>query len=217
MTTQEQIDANRRNSQSSTGPSTPEGKAASRLNSLQHGLRAATLILPFERREDYDDLLASFLRTYDPTESDQYYLVEQMAVAQWKLARLERTENALRRDDPDGTQNFDRLERIGKQQSRMNRSFLRARQEIAKVRGARQIEAEKVRAAEEEERAANEPKIIKGLVWRDAEGNITDYKVEPCLKYPGQESVRFQHLDAATQEYWFPNDYQRLRTVKWSY
>src|ERR1700722_1044079 len=150
MTTQEQIDANRRNSQSSTGPSTPEGKAASRLNSLQHGLRAATLILPYERREDYDDLLAGLLRTYDPTESDQYYLVEQMAVAQWKLARLER---------------------IGKQQSRMNRSFLRARQEIAKVRGARQIEAEKVRAAEEEERAANEPKIIKGLVWRDAEGN----------------------------------------------
>jgi hypothetical protein len=60
MSTQEQIDANRRNSQSSTGPSTPEGKAASRLNSLQHGLRAATLILPYERREEVTPPLLYF-------------------------------------------------------------------------------------------------------------------------------------------------------------
>ena len=38
MSTQKQIEANRRNSQKSTGPKTEEGKAKSSLNHLSHGL-----------------------------------------------------------------------------------------------------------------------------------------------------------------------------------
>jgi hypothetical protein len=48
MASQQQIDANRRNSQKSTGPKTPEGRAAVRLNGVKHGLTASTLVLKGE-------------------------------------------------------------------------------------------------------------------------------------------------------------------------
>jgi hypothetical protein len=50
MLSQRQIDANRRNAQFSTGPRTPEGRAAVGLNALRHGLSAQTSVLPGETR-----------------------------------------------------------------------------------------------------------------------------------------------------------------------
>lgn len=46
LTSVKQIEANRRNALHSTGPTTPEGKQASRLNALKHGLRAKNVIIP---------------------------------------------------------------------------------------------------------------------------------------------------------------------------
>jgi hypothetical protein len=40
MATAQQIEANRRNAQQSTGPKTTRGKARARLNALKHGFRA---------------------------------------------------------------------------------------------------------------------------------------------------------------------------------
>ena len=56
MATIKQIEANRRNAQQSTGPKTPEGKAAVRLNALRHGLRARTVVLPGEQPEEFQQL-----------------------------------------------------------------------------------------------------------------------------------------------------------------
>ena len=58
MTTQAQIDANRRNAEKSTGPKTPHGKARSRRNALWHGVTAETLVLPDETAEMFDELLS---------------------------------------------------------------------------------------------------------------------------------------------------------------
>jgi hypothetical protein len=54
MATQAQFHANRRNAQASTGPRTPEGKAASSANATRHGLSAAFRVLPNENQEEFD-------------------------------------------------------------------------------------------------------------------------------------------------------------------
>ena len=48
MISEKQLDANRRNAQLSTGPQTPEGRAAVRHNALTHGLTAQYAVLPQE-------------------------------------------------------------------------------------------------------------------------------------------------------------------------
>ena len=53
MTTLTQIEANRRNAQSSTGPRTEAGKERSSRNAVRHGLTAETVIEPLEDAEDY--------------------------------------------------------------------------------------------------------------------------------------------------------------------
>jgi hypothetical protein len=42
MASEQQVQANRINAQSTTGPKTPEGRAAVRLNGIKHGLTAST-------------------------------------------------------------------------------------------------------------------------------------------------------------------------------
>ncbi len=60
MASPAQIAANRANAQRSTGPRTPEGKAASRLNALRHGLYAEGGMLRTQGRDPLDALSADF-------------------------------------------------------------------------------------------------------------------------------------------------------------
>ncbi len=45
MTSEGKAEANRSNAQKSTGPSSPEGKSAVRLNALRHGLLSEEVLL----------------------------------------------------------------------------------------------------------------------------------------------------------------------------
>ena len=56
MTSEKKAEANRRNALKSTGPKTPEGKAAVRLNALKHGLRSEEVLLPGEDGEALTEL-----------------------------------------------------------------------------------------------------------------------------------------------------------------
>jgi hypothetical protein len=61
--------ANRRNAQKSTGPRTPEGKDRSRLNALDHGCCAKTLILPGEEPEELERRQAAWSARFQPREA----------------------------------------------------------------------------------------------------------------------------------------------------
>jgi hypothetical protein len=98
MATHQQIHANRRNALRSTGPKTPAGKAVSSRNALKHGLRARAALLPGEDKHAFERLFKAFRAHYRPLDRLQEILVEQMAVAYWKLSRLARIESHLYQD-----------------------------------------------------------------------------------------------------------------------
>jgi len=66
MATAAQIAANCLNAQKSTGPRTPAGKAAIRFNALQHGLDAASILIPGEDPEEYDRVVDNYTNQFCP-------------------------------------------------------------------------------------------------------------------------------------------------------
>jgi hypothetical protein len=92
MSTQAQIDANRRNAQKSTGPKTQEGRAAVRLNGVKHGLTAETLILAGESAEDFQALLDAFEAEQQPETALEATIVRKAAICTWRLQRVYRAE-----------------------------------------------------------------------------------------------------------------------------
>src|ERR1039458_5144949 len=91
MATINQIRANRSNAKRSTGPQTSAGKAGVRFNALVHGLRAESAVIPGEDQSKFDQLLERLSAAWMPQDDMEKSLVEQIAVNQWKLARLERS------------------------------------------------------------------------------------------------------------------------------
>ena len=95
MATTAQIFANQENSKRSTGPRTPEGKAASSHNATADGFFAADPVLPSEDRNHFNALLEGYNSDFAPTTAHEEFLVSQMAGARWKLDRVERIEVAI--------------------------------------------------------------------------------------------------------------------------
>ena len=97
MATPAQIAANRANALKSTGPRTPEGKAASRFNAMKHTLDAESVILPGEDPAAYQALIDAYHRDWDPQTPNETFHVETMIRSDWTRARLRRVEASLQR------------------------------------------------------------------------------------------------------------------------
>jgi len=95
MPSAKQTAANRMNSQKSTGPRTPEGKAASRYNAVKHGIFATTQIMFDEKAEDLADLAAEYHEHHSPADPDARFLVDTLVINEWRLRRLRRVEAEL--------------------------------------------------------------------------------------------------------------------------
>ena len=85
--TKMQNEANRRNSQLSTGPRTPEGKDRSSRNALKHGLTARQIVLPSESAADFELLRDAIHAHLAPDGPIENLLVDQIVAAAWRLRR----------------------------------------------------------------------------------------------------------------------------------
>ncbi len=95
MTTRKQIEANRRNARSSTGPQTRPGKAASKLNAIKHGLRAAEVVVRGEDPAEFSRALENLIDEFQPQGPLEEQLVERIAACTWRLRRIYRVEAGI--------------------------------------------------------------------------------------------------------------------------
>jgi hypothetical protein len=92
MATVKQIEANRRNSQKSTGPATLAGRRVSSKNALKHGLTAGEVTLDKDEAKKFaafrDDLVADLA----PVGALEEELAQTIAICLWRLRRVYRLE-----------------------------------------------------------------------------------------------------------------------------
>ena len=85
----ERLEANRKNALKSTGPTTTEGKAASRLNSLKHGLLSRQVVIQeganMETREEFAHFKEALWQDLQPVGALEELLVEKIAIECWRL------------------------------------------------------------------------------------------------------------------------------------
>ena len=164
MSTQSQIDANRRNAQLSTGPQTAEGKQISSANALRHGLASAKVLLSHEDPAAFDELKNSLLDEYRPTSTVEHELVSLLANATWRLKRAQRVEDLYMEQilgeassdealaaliSSTNDQGFAKIERY---RAQAERAFYRALNEVRRAQDARR--KEEVAAAKKQMAAA---------------------------------------------------------------
>ncbi len=95
MSSSRRTRANRQNAQHSTGPVTPQGKAAVAQNARNHGLSGRFTLLAHENRGEFEALLNEYQNEFAPKSAHEKFLVEEMAQARWTLARARRIEGHL--------------------------------------------------------------------------------------------------------------------------
>jgi hypothetical protein len=92
MSTLRQIDANRRNAQKPTGPTSVTGKAVPFMNSLKSGIHGKSLPLPYENRADLEQLIDEYYQSFHPTSPEARSFVGHLIRREWTPRRLANAE-----------------------------------------------------------------------------------------------------------------------------
>ena len=191
MATKKQIAANRRNAKKCTGPKTPEGKAASSMNNLRHGLRARTVILEGEKPEEFDEILTGLQDQFQPQNPGERHLVDQAAIAQWKLVRAEAYESRSRDKDPSIEACSAMFCKMTLVTGRLERTYSRACKELERIKAVR----EKQREASEKQ--PEKPEKSEPSQKSDLPSAINLYWVDPRT---GERTLAAQTPGAAAPD-----------------
>jgi hypothetical protein len=111
------------------------------MNSLRHGLRARTVVLPGENREEFTQLCDDLEVEWHPQSRTEQFYVEQMAVSQWKLTRMEVCEVNLFKDTDNAKNQLPLLDRLWQAECRLERSYARAQRELERLQNSRRDQA----------------------------------------------------------------------------
>jgi len=89
MTTEKQIQTNRKNAKKSSGP---RDTSKSKYNALKHGILSKSIVIQTgEGKEDpkeFNRILNSLVADFDPQSTVEHMIVERLAVAYWRMRRV---------------------------------------------------------------------------------------------------------------------------------
>lgn len=86
-TSQKQIEANKLNSEKSTGPKTEEGKAVSKYNAMKHGLLSEQVLMKSENGDALLELEKKIRSELKPATEIEFLLVDKIVSNFWRLKR----------------------------------------------------------------------------------------------------------------------------------
>jgi len=88
MSSQAQIEANRQNSQASTGATTPAGQKKSSMNALRHGFTGQSVLVSAEEKSAYENHSIAYIEQYQPKTHEESDLIQQYADHRWTLQQI---------------------------------------------------------------------------------------------------------------------------------
>ena len=153
LISRKQHQANRENAQHSTGPVSPEGKAAVRFNAVTFGLRARNVVLFDEDQAAYQQLWDVLESEWQPQAPTEKILLERMVVAHWLLMRADNSEAWISTATVPGPKQSALFDRVSAQRARLERSFSTAMRELKQLQNERHARTHPAGA-----RAAREPR-----------------------------------------------------------
>jgi hypothetical protein len=137
MSTELQIQANRENAKSSSGPKSEAGKAVAALNNTRHGLAGAFRVLPTESQSDFDELLAVLREEHNPATFTETTLVEAMAQHHWLRRRALSLESSCYDPATGAIHDEKQLALYLRYQTTHERGFHKAMNDLLKLRAAK--------------------------------------------------------------------------------
>jgi hypothetical protein len=88
------VRSNRQNAARSTGPKTREGKEKSSRNAVKHGVFCSPTVLKGEDQAAFGRLREGLIAEHRPRTPTELFLVDRMALAMWRIDRVNQAEQA---------------------------------------------------------------------------------------------------------------------------
>src|SRR5262245_38120772 len=146
MTSEPQVEANRRNARKSTGPRTAAGKAVVALNGMKHGLLSRERLVKGEREADLMAFGKRLRIQLAPVGELELLLVDRVISTAWRLRRLIGVETMLydREAKPDHAFNNygrEKMSVLSRYEVTLERSLYKALHELQRLQATRDGQA----------------------------------------------------------------------------
>ena len=161
MSSQRQIEANRRNSQKSTGPTSATGKAASSMNAFKSGIHAKSLVLPTEKLADLEQLIEDYYHRHDPVSPEARFYLDEVIHCEWLLRRYRKAETQMWDYENENSFSIDRKNPLGKSAAIGSNHFSRLQYRVDATRRAYQRALKALKELKAEAAAAPAPVVAR--------------------------------------------------------
>jgi len=196
---QRKIEANRRNAQKSTGPTSLEGKARCAQNARIHGILAGEVVVRHgdgaEKASDFAQLVTDLHAQLRPQDAIEHVLVDRIAACYWRLRRAQRYEVGAVREGLDSCKTA--LDEPGPNVKEHYAGVRKLEMALAIEKHLNQEPAERRQALGDQS-----PEVALNASTNDLDHRPGDGSDPSVKEPPAQESEdRFAKMEEAIREY----------------